>query len=212
MRLLGIYNSKNKRFRKDGDEFAREALNWMIEAEGPDDIANLVDVTDGRVRAEIRKITNGLDVLAIFDHGAPKGLPRMRENLGNVGGLAATIAEVTDKITIILYSCSCGRGWWGKFGFRWLNKRNKRDMKTPADSYSPRDGYAVALCCELEKLGVAAQVFAHLTRGHTTKNPNLVTVYEWGQIRRRQPVIRSKFTRAEWKKYLRGPGRFTFWR
>ena len=213
MRMLGIYNSTNKRFRKDGDEFEREAWEWAIETEGVDDVALLVNVTDGRVRREIRKMTDGLDVLAFFDHGKPKGLPRMRENLGNVKGLAATIAGVTSKITIILYSCSCGRGWWGRLGFRWMNKRNKADTSDRVSTYNPRDGYAVALCCELLDLGVDAEVWAHLSAGHTTRNPHVVairgTVADWFQrLRAAKP---RTLAWKQWKRDLKGPLRFTFW-
>ena len=180
MRMLGIYNSTNKRFRKDGDEFQREALAWSQVQPEP---VELVDVRDGRVRREIRKVDvwqpakDGLAVLAFFDHGKPKGLPRMRENLGNVKGLAATIASVTSKITIILYACSCGRGWW------WRKWRNKKNISDRVSTYNPRDGYAVALCCELLDLGVDAEVWAHLSAGHTTRNPHVVairgTVADW---------------------------------
>lgn len=229
MKMLAIYNSTNKKFRRDGDEFAREARKWAgTQLPNSGSVPHVVDVQDGRVRAEIRKMklapgVNGLDVLAIFDHGTPRGLPRMRESLGNVKGLAETIAGVTKKITVVLFSCSCGRGWWGRFGFRWMNKRNKRDMKTPADSYSPRDGYAVALCCELAKLGVNAEVWAHLTKGHTTRNPHVVEIDRLVFIgetdaEAKLTVYRGRFRAPgnfgwkQWKRDLKGPLRFTFWR
>ena len=223
--ILGIYNSKNKRFRKDGDEFKREAKAWFkAQMDGWEYVptgSGLADVTDGRVRAEIRKMTAGLDVLAIFDHGTPKGLPRMRENLGNVKGLAATIAGVTDKITIILYACSCGRGWWGRFGFRWMNMINKHNMYTSPDAYSPRDGYAIALCCELAKLGVEAEAWAHLTKGHTTQNPHIVRIHKPAFIGEADSETRTVYRERmsvlgtpeweHWKRDLKGPLRFTFW-
>ena len=205
MKMLGIYNSTNRRFRKDGDEFEREADKWS-EAQSEADSIALADVTDGRVRAEIRGMPN-LDVLAIFDHGSPKGLTRMRENLGNVKGLAATIAGVTDKITIILYACSCGRGWWGRFGFRWMNMINKHNMYTSPDAYSPRDGYAIALCCELAKLGVEAEAWAHLTKGHTTQNPHIVRIHKPAFIGEADSETRTVYRERmsvlgtpEWKK------------
>jgi hypothetical protein len=213
--MLAIYNSKNKRFRRDGDEFKREAHKWR-EAQGNEAYpVPFADIRDGRIRQRISRMTHGLDVLAIFDHGSVKGLPRMRENLGNVKGLAATIASVTDEITIILYSCSCGRGWWGRWGFRWLNKKNKADCEVQADSYSRRDGYAIALCSELASLGVDAVIWAHLTRGHTARNPHVVTaaghtlcgpVYRARWIKLRTPEWK------QWKADMRGPKRFTFWR
>ena len=109
-RMLAIYNGRNKKFRHDGDEFQREALGWSKAQPEP---VELVDVRDGKIRAEIRKMTDGLDVLAIFDHGTPKGLPRMRESYRNVKGLAETIAGVTDRITVVLYACCVGGGGGG---------------------------------------------------------------------------------------------------
>lgn len=214
MKMLGIYNLTNKRFRKDGDEFRREALAWAKCQSEPYNEwssrpgARLVNVTDGRVRREIRKMTDGLDVLAFFDHGRPQGLPRMRENLGNVKGLAATIAGVTSKITIILYACSCGRGWW------WRKWRNKKNISDRVSTYNSRDGYAVALCCELLDLGMNAEVWAHLSAGHTTRNPHVVairgTVADWFQrLRAAKP---RTLAWKQWKRDLKGPLRFTFWR
>lgn len=207
MKALAIYNGKNKRFRKDGDEFEREAWAWL-KANNHDAQTRLVDVRDGRIRREIRQMTDGLDVLAIFDHGTPRGLPRMRESYKGVKGLAKTIANVTKKITIILYACSCGRGWW------WWKPKNKRDIcKVRIGSYSPRDGYALALCCELEMLGVDAEVFAHFTAGHTTRNPHVAWCYG-----PRSGLYRDHWIRPgspEWKQWkvdMRGPLRFTFWR
>ncbi len=207
-RMLAVYNGKNKRFRRDGDEFKREAHKWA--AASPTPVA-LYDVRDGRVREKIRTEKDGLDVLAIFDHGTPKGLPRMRESYKCVKGLAETIAGVTDKITIILYACGCGRGWW------WRKWRNKRDMESRIGFYNPRDGYAVALTCELTKLGVDAQVYAHLTAGHTTRNPHVVHCEknkrhgdpEW-EVWRRGVMQGSSW--KQWRADMNGPLRFTFWK
>jgi len=205
--MLAIYNGKNKRFRHDGDEFEREALAWAEVQNANGDTAVLTDVRDGRIRAEIRKMKSGLDVLAIFDHGTPKGLPRMRESYKNVKGLAETIAGVTDKITIILYACSCGRGWW------WWKPKNKKSIDVKADSYNPRDGYAIALGCELAKLGVEAKVIAHLTAGHTTRNPHVVSVFPFaGNVVRERW---SNLTTHDWKYWvadMKTEYRFTFWK
>ena len=203
MKALAIYNSKNKRFRRDGDEFKREAHYWRgAQGDEPYPI-KFADVTDGRIRKEIRKM-KGLSVLGVFDHGTPRGLPRMRESWRGVGGLARAIASVTDKITIILYACSCGRGW------RWWKPRNKRDIEVRAESYNPRDGYAIALCCELAKLGVKGDVWAHLTAGHTTRNPNIVRVRQRlshdGDI---DGIVKRERVRVA---NMSGPNRFTFWR
>lgn len=213
-KCLAIYNGKNRwyrnRFWRDGAEFQREALAWSLAQPEP---VELVDVRDGRVRREIRKMKNGLDVLAIFDHGSPRGLPRMRENLGNIRGLAAAISSVTDQITIILYSCSCGRGWWGRWGFRRLNKRNKKNAVVSIGGYSPRDGYAIALTCELERLGVDAEVFAHLTRGHCCQNPHVVGVSSirgW-RVWRTRVVSPGTPKWRRWKANMKGEKRFTFW-
>ena len=209
-RMLAIYNGRNKKFRHDGDEFQREALGWSKAQPEP---VELVDVRDGKIRAEIRKMTDGLDVLAIFDHGTPKGLPRMRESYKCVNGLAADIARVTGKITIVLYACSCGRGWW------WNPKKNKRDLYFDANSFKVRDGYAVALGCELKKLGVDAKVFAHSTAGHTTRNPNVVIVggihnllnVKW-EIERMRWVHPHDPDWKQWVAEMKTEYRFTFWK
>lgn len=209
MKMLAIYNSTNKRFRKDGDEFHREALGWCKTQSKP---VQIVDVRDGRVRREIRRMTDGLDVLAFFDHGRPHGLPRMRENLGNVTGLAAAIASVTKTITIILYACSCGRGWHGRKGFRWMHRRNKQALHVNIYNYNLRDGYAIALCCELDKLGVCATVWAHLTRGHLTRNPHVISARSHGGTVGRYRKFHPRASAwKKWKRDLKGPLRFTFW-
>jgi hypothetical protein len=215
MKMLAIYNGTNKRFRHDGDEFEREAHAWcnhLYSAEQRDEPGGVIvsrDVRDGRVRAEIRKMTDGLDVLAIFDHGTPRGLPRMRESYKNVKGLASVIAGVTNKITIILYACSAGRGWW------WWKPKNKRDTECKVAEYNPRDGYATALCCELRKLGVDAFVWAHSTAGHTTRNPHVVAV-NMGIceqfVYRRRWVIPGTAPWKTWVNAMKTEYRFTFWR
>jgi len=227
MRMLAIYNGTNKRFRHDGDEFAREARNWY-DANMSEPVVGLfganpnfiVDVRDGRIRRQIKGMTRGLDVLAIFDHGTPKGLPRMRESYKCAAGLAKTIAGVTDKITIILYACSCGRGWW------W-NKNRKGDKvidpglprkygSNMARWYSPSVGYAIALCSELFLNNVDATVWAHLTAGHTTRNPHVVRIglesKLTGLIERKRFVTPGTPEWKQWKADMRGPRRFTFWR
>lgn len=209
MRMLAIYNGKNKLGRHDGDEFQREAWDFY-HAHMPDNFVSYVDIRDGRIRREIKfHGGTGLDVLAIFDHGTPKGLPRMRESYKNVRGLAETIASVTDKITIILYACSCGRGWW------WWKPKNKRNIEVHANSYNPRDGYAVALACELTKLGVDAEVFAHLTAGHTTQNPHIVRIglenRLTGLIGRGRWVGPKDRDWVAWVAKMKTEYRFTFW-
>lgn len=214
MKMLAVFNGTNKKFRHDGDEFAREALAWS-RANTPDDPSlpwpdspRLADVRDGRIRREIQDMY-GLNVLAIFDHGTPKGLPRMRENLGNVKGLAETIAGVTDKIQIVLFACSCGRGWW------WWKPKNKRNVCVNLNDYNPRNGYAIALCCELAKLGVDAEIFAHLTAGHTTRNPHMagVSPLVGGDLVWRTRLVEPGAPSwRRWKADMRGPLRFTFWK
>lgn len=216
-KMLVIYNGTNKRLRRDGDEFKREAKAWAEAQEtrplDPNATVNplppqLVDVRDGRIRAEIRQMTNGLDVLAIFDHGTPKGLPRLRESYRNVKGLAKTIANVTNKITIILYACSCGRGWW------WRKWWNKKDGSISRLYHDPRDGYAMALAAELDALGVDATIYAHLTAGHTTRNPHLVKVHKVGgqglPVRTRMAKPGTPNWR-HWVADLKTDYRFTFW-
>ena len=207
MKMLAIYNGTNKKFRHDGDEFQREAFAWWRAQSNKDSIA-MADVRDGKVRTEIRGMPN-LDVLAIFDHGTPRGLPRMRESYKNVKGLAETIAGVTSKITIILYACSCGRGWW------WWKPKNKRNVQVMAGSYNPRDGYAVALAAELESRGVDVVVWAHLTAGHTTRNPHMVKVdnhFPICKVTRRRWVEPGAPKWKQWKADMKGPKRFTFWK
>ena len=222
MKMLGIYNSKNKFGRKDGDEFEREAEAWA--GAQPIDTSlfptlfppRLADVRDGRIRREIRGMKNGLDVLAIFDHGTPKGLPRMRESYKCVKGLAETIAGVTDKITIILYCCSCGKGWWWN-KLRWLRwRKNKRDFAIKGSDLNPREGYAAVLSAELEKLGVEANIYAHLTWGHCCMLPHVARVTNIGRdaklISRRHLVTPGTPEWKQWKADMRGPKRFTFWK
>ena len=225
-KMLVIYNGTNKRLRRDGDEFKREAKAWAEAQEtrplDPNATVNplppqLVDVRDGRIRAEIRQMTNGLDVLAIFDHGTPKGLPRLRESYRNVKGLAKTIANVTNKITIILYACSCGKGWWWN-KFRWLRwRKNKRDFVIHSDTLSPREGYAAVLAAELGKLGVMADVYAHLTWGHCCRLPHVAWIMNRKNHNNTCLIERERLVTPgtpEWKKWkadMKGPKRFTFW-
>ena len=110
-------------------------------------------------------------------------------------------------------------GFFHVIGYKNINAAfNKQDIGIQLQNgYNLRDGYAFALCCALANHGVNATVWAHLTRGHLTRNPHVVSVRHHlsmtlKTVSRGRIIYPRANTWKKWKRDLKGPLRFTFWR
>lgn len=144
----------------------------------------------GKFRATIAAVEQHQpDVVAYFGHGLRRSLPQLGVSLGNVDTLGAAIAAFATAPRVVLYACSAADG----FG--------------PAGDGGLADGLRDAM---VGSGATGAQVDAHRTAGHTTRNPYvrrfladtaLGGVYI---VEPRTPLW------PRWVEALRGPMRFKF--
>ena len=211
--------------KKGGDEFKREAgaLHdlWMR-----DRAINDLKLRSFYKESKKKKqdvILNAIEVgrcdisrIAFLCHGTPKGI-----SLGfkspDVQRLAGSIAAncANRLVHIGLYACLTGRGkfwWWFKKDFRSLRDRKKNIEDRAEEIVTHREGFAMLLCSELNKLGVDAVITAHLSVGHTTKNPLKVRIRKHGEHitkRRMRGYIWPELS-GQWNDRCRGAGDFRF--
>jgi len=106
-----------------------------------------------------------IDRVAFFCHGTPRAL-LCGYKTPSTPTLAAALRRVcTNQLTVALYSCSTGRTtteWpWTLAHKSWT-----------FGAVTPGAGFAVNLLNELRLMGVSdASIFAHASKGHTTRNP-----------------------------------------
>ena len=179
MSALVITESRNRLGKRDGDEFKREASrmwSWWAEQENIADCA-LHDVgtaskaeKQSRVLGAISSV-RALDRVAFFCHGTSRGIS-LGFSVDNIAILADALAGAAGPVLHVgLYACLTGRGAF--FG----GAKNKKNTGYRCESVvTAREGFAMLLCSELKKRGVSAEITAHLTSGHTTKNPYKVRV------------------------------------
>ncbi|MHC4621669.1 MAG: hypothetical protein ACYTEQ_28335 [Planctomycetota bacterium] len=187
-----------RRRKRDGDEFVREmetAFSYYDDDDGDLVSYKIPKKPDSEKRWDIFNALRAtgsdefgkLDNLLLFCHGWTTGISlgfrsrRRWRNTQEVPALAKAIADVCNpEINIGIFGCLTGRGafWWNpaKRNYKTLqdNLKNLEDRLEKIVTY--REGFAMLLCSELWKLGVKAQITAHLTAGHTTRNPHKVRV------------------------------------
>lgn len=147
------------RAKKDADEFAREARRFVdhhAAVAREYQIPNLAPFGSrlGDLLADVEDAEAPLGVVAIFCHGWKSGL-QCGATLANAGALGAALRE-RGADTIILYACSAGRD---------ADARHDDDL---ASGPGGDGGFADQL---RDASGVT--VFAHVTDGHTTRNPHV---------------------------------------
>lgn len=189
--MLIIADSTPQKKNQRENEFEREA-NRLYQLHRDD--ATIVTIGKMKSFEKRTKVFDSilknkkLDSLALFCHGWQKGLSlgfsskRGPIITDEVESLAQHISAVcsTRKIKIALYACLTGRGcywWWKRKNNKTLLDRPKNIENAIVQEVTYKDGFAMLLCSELKKLGVQALVTAHLTAGHTTMNPNKVSIF-----------------------------------
>ncbi len=197
-----------KRFRKDGDEFVREA-NRFAGGFDKNGIDAVVRQYTSKNRLALRSMTiediadnAGFKTLAFFCHGSWKHMYGTGHQIWNVTELARAISlDCVGDPTILLFACSCGRG-------KKVPPLKKRKAIVVRARVFGKDGFAARLSAELGGLGVRAKVFAHTTKGHTTRNPMLCVTTTDPNARTtttvyyREHIIASAGTGA-WKRFCR---------
>jgi hypothetical protein len=158
-------NKRTGRPWADAGEFMREARAFC-EAHGfKPDVAVFDNQKDmigrrGEVFARLRAVEAGtLDVFALFCHGYPSGV-QAGFRIPNVIGLARELkrAASADGLCVPLYCCSTASDT--------IAATNDKAKGPGGDG-----GFADRLRDALAENGVRATVFAHITAGHTTRNP-----------------------------------------
>lgn len=208
--------TKNRKGKRDGAEFKTMANGlghyWRTNS-------NLTGIRVTRLYDETKKqkqntvlgelaTVSHLSRLAFFCHGWPSGI-----SLGfkskDVPKLARAIAAACESnvVYIGLYACLTGRGaFWGG-SKRKINMANRTERIV-----TPREGFAMYLCSELAKLNIHAVITAHLTSGHTTRNPYKVRISQHNRRICRSRMVESKplIPWREWVKELNTDQNFAY--
>ncbi len=176
MSALIITETQNRQGKHDGDEFKREATllweHWAID-HNIKDCTRLELGNDSRIRKFASVLgaisdTADLDRLALFGHGTTRNTSHGITPL-NVSKFAEAVASVSNEsVHIGLFCCLTGRG-------NFYNEI-KSTQDRQEEIVTINEGIAMLLCSELFKLGTVATITAHLTSGHTTRNPYKVRI------------------------------------
>lgn len=193
MRHLIFYTNTNSwsdrlmRRLNDGDEFTREARKYAIHHGDSGDVVYKLGVS-GKLsnRERFRKVFSTMagvpecDVLAFFCHGWRTGMQHGFRWRWGARMLAQCMINMKAKY-LVLYACSCGK---------------------------TEDNFAKWIAEELFEANYKPfKVIAHATRGHTTRNPNVVLYRNVpGRIVYKQRLPDW----GEWKEMLKGEYRFDF--
>ncbi len=202
METLAIATTRNTwserllRWKRDGDEFRREMAGFARTHSGTGTIEEFSKKFWARTTFTLRNIRQHptpIDTFAAFCHGTRRSLG-LGYNVVNAGDLAEALAGAcrNRRLTVVLYACSCGRSYW-----------SKKDISRNIGKVRNRDGFAMRLADELGQRGVRAEVIAHLTAGHTTKNPYAVRITadpEIGTVTR-TTIVQTK-PRAAWRNWI----------
>lgn len=167
--IIPLHNSPGKR---DADEFRREARKFIANYGG-----DLVTFDNRKQMPDRRRdVAEQLsdcaetNVAAFFCHGWKSGL-QAGYRISDIDELAASL-EILGIDTVCLYACLCASG--------------------------PRNGEG-SFASQLRRAMGPVDVWAHATRGHTTKNPDVVA-FDCTQIGGYYPIPRDA---PEWPKWVR---------
>lgn len=146
-----------------------------------------------QVEAAIRSATNG--TVALFCHGLARGI-QTGHDLAHVSTLAEALAASagpSKRLVVTLYACDAA--------------------DSPSNGPGGDGGFADALRDALSERGITGHVDAHVTTGHTTRNPYVRRFWCDGQaagtggdwlVAPGSPKWRA------WVRALKGPMRFRF--
>jgi hypothetical protein len=161
----------------DADEFQNRAGDWINELGGELFIFPGKAGFNARRTAVLRFLANadpkGVEAIGFFCHGWATGIQAGIKN-PQIEWLAAALKRFPDLHTICLYCCSCAAG----------TRNGER-------SFAAKLRDATGL-----------RVWAHATKGHTTRNPDVI-VYEESYNGGYYPVPRGSSRWTAWVKALR---------
>lgn len=168
MRAVVLLPDENHKRSDWSGAFHPEALTFARTHGIPDQNVVQIDIPKPKAHMRrqcveaIRKAAQGgaLDVVAFFCHGWKTGL-QLGWDLRTARELAAVIAECGQPyVDVVLYACDAGRDTDGQ---------RKDDLKVGPGGDG---GFADRLRDELCRAGrTYCRVYAHVTAGHTTRNP-----------------------------------------
>jgi len=198
---------------RGGAEFKRESQAFTEYWRDRGDNVRVVQLPNVK-QATLRKIVRltladerrQIDRLVFFCHGSAKWL-RCGWHKWAVSELAACIACVAaERLDVALYACSCGRAayeWpWSLTARQWDNDK--------AHGVTGSAGFAARLSGALADAGVDAHVFAHGSRGHTTRNPYcyIFSAHDGHTVNRTPVIERGGSDWKAWRNLLKTDARF----
>lgn len=199
MNILVVFPQHNSPGKRDvTGAFRPEALRFKKHAEATHGASVDVASFDNRagklrrrrqVEALLRATPQPLDMVAFFCHGLAKSI-QTGHDLGTVATLAEALAETAQDrdVDVVLYACDAADTHTGGPG---------------GDG-----GFADALRDALAERGVSGRVDAHVTTGHTTKNPYVRRFWSNGEAAGTGGdwlVAPGSPKWASWRKALRDP-------
>ena len=192
---------------RGGKYFRDEMYRFAVCREKLGDSVQCIEVEFKKARDvwwEVQAKLSGVKVGAIvfFAHGTWKSIKGAGADIYNCSTLADRIM-CTGARTVVLYSCSCGRG-----KFEWPYGNEVKEYRG-AGKVKPRDGVALRLGDELAIDGYPCQIVAHTCYGDTTHNPYACRVSSLGF----NGVVRTPVVaRVKAKQYPKGAERWAKWR
>lgn len=161
---------------RGGKEFEREADAFAEHWQKKGETCVLTKIRKQRpydMRKEvlkiIKKVDFRIDTLVFFCHGTWKHL-KCGFHIWNVGILAKELIINTAHLRVVLYACSTGLSFSGAGSGR-LEWPWKLSRKNFGKHVLGKHGFAARLAWALNKHYIKSDVFAHSSRGHTTRNP-----------------------------------------
>jgi hypothetical protein len=212
MKILAIADTRNRPFRRDGDEFRREARAFTRHWESKGADVTLVETKERRnwkkyrlVLKAIRNHCGQIDVLAMFCHGWHDGI--------SLGFRRYHITELTAELSVKNTPIDF---------YKYNNDKSfKNDMIVllyACKAFKKENSFGPVLSYKMTHFFTDSEVIGHSTSGHTTRNP-----FVWNSIggnekipwipevalgwwkRRKSPKWKS------WCARLKTTKRFDFW-
>jgi hypothetical protein len=185
-RIVLFATAKNRPGFKDGDEFVREMQAMSKKFDDPI-MTRCYKRAYWLRRKEFLEdlIPTESKTIALFCHGSKHWIYGIGYNRVNINLLADQLKDNCERATIILYACSCGKG---------------KGKNYPVGSVPKKAGVAMMLSDALHKRGMKVKTIAHTTRGHATRNPNVVFIEKKNALSTDFIVKKTVVKRVSWWK------------
>ena len=193
MTTLAICTTRNRVGRRDGDEFVRECARSAqlhdayvpyYKRQRPGKRRRLAE----QFIRSAGSLGGPVDCVAVFGHGGRSRLHCTGHARRHIRSLADALAVSLNPqgAVVILYTCLTGKRW----------------------------GFADQLDRALERRGCVVRTYSHVSRGHTTFNPNVEDSGEGPRSRGVQLIPHGHTLRREWVRRLRDDQdfRLSFWK